>query len=172
MGRLPSHFAGRQINFRRPYIIYADADRPASTNGYIFPEASWLVAEDKPFEIHRCIIRLTAKDSEGNILEPQPTTLDKRVRVRILDFSKNEMLTKNATLVGAMFKQNEYVWEWDDPYTLVRSEGFQVQVDTDAFPSVCNLVACEPISTPVTLVRVEVAFEGFSLFIAPATESR
>jgi hypothetical protein len=144
----------------------------------VFPEASFLHAVDKPFEIHRVRVSLTAKGTPAGftnptVLEPQPTTLQKRVRLRILDFSKNENLTKNATLVNQLLQQNTQAWDLEEPYTIVRSEGFQVQIDTQDFPSVVILDSnIEPERVAVQFVRVEVNFQGYLNIIGPPSEVR
>jgi hypothetical protein len=123
-------------------------------------------------------VSLTAKGTPAGfqtpqILEPQPTTLARRVRLRILDFSKNENLTKSATLVNQLLQQNTQAWDLEEPYTIVRSEGFQVQIDTLEFPSVVILDAnIEPERVAVQLVRVEVSFQGYLDIIGPPSEVR
>jgi hypothetical protein len=178
MGRLPLQFAGKDITFRIPYNIAAELDVGPNLSGIVFPEASFLHNVDKPFEIHRAKIGLTAKGTpEGfvnpTILEPQPTTMERRVRLRILDFSKNENLTKSATLVSLLLARNTGAWDLEEPYTIVRSEGFQVQIDTLDFPAVVILDDnIEPERVPVQFVRVEVNFQGYLDIIGPPSEVR
>lgn len=178
MARLPLAFAGKDITFRIPYNIAAELDVGPNQSGVVFPEASFLHNVDKPFEIHRTKIGLTAKGTpEGfsvpTVLEPQPTTLDRRVRMRILDFSKNENLTKSATLVSLLLQKNTAAWDLEEPYTIVRSEGFQVQIDTLDFPAVVIMDEnIEPERVTVQLVRVEVNFQGYLDIIGPPSEVR
>ncbi len=179
MSRLPLDFAGRPISFRIPYNISGEMDVAPNQSGVVYPEATFLHNVDKPFEIHRTIIRLTAKNANGVILEPQPTTLDERIRLRITDFSKNENLTKVSTLVQTLVNAFTKTWELEEPYTLVRSEGLQVQVDSLAYPSICQVdgtaqtpCIATPIFTPVAFVRVEVNFQGYLLVVAPPSETR
>lgn len=178
MGRLPLQFAGKDITFRIPYNIAAELDVGPNLSGVVFPEASFLHNVDKPFEIHRTRIGLTAKGTpEGftqpTVLEPQPTTLEKRVRMRILDFSKNENLTKSATLVSQLLQKNTGAWDLEEPYTIVRSEGFQVQLDTQDYPAVVVLNEnIEPERVEVQFIRVEVNFQGYLDIIGPPSEVR
>lgn len=163
MGRLPNEFAGKLITFRLPYSMPGEIQLSADSQGVQFPEATFLHNVEKPFEIHRMIVRLTGlDDSVPPVVQPvQPTILEKLVRLRITDTSKNEVLTKNAQLVETLVKLNEQTWEWDEPYTLVRSEGFQVAVDTDAgYPA------------DTELIRAEVTFQGYLIVIAKPSESR
>lgn len=178
MGRLPLSFAGKDITFRIPYNIAAELDVGPNLSGVVFPEASFLHNVDKPFEIHRAKIGLTAKGTpEGfstpTVLEPQPTTLEKRIRLRILDFAKNENLTKSATLVSQLLQKNTGAWDLEEPYTIVRSEGFQVQIDTQDYPAVVILDAnVEPERVEVQFVRIEVNFQGYLDIIGPPSEVR
>jgi len=178
VGRLPIQFAGKDITFRIPYNIAAELDVGPNLSGIVFPEASFLHNVDKPFEIHRVKIDLTAKGTpEGfinpTVLEPQPTTMERRVRLRILDFSKNENLTKSATLVILLLARNTGAWDLEEPYTIVRSEGFQVQIDTLDFPAVVVLdTNIEPERVLVQFVRVAVNFQGYLDIIGPPSEVR
>jgi hypothetical protein len=178
VGRLPLQFAGKDITFRIPYALAAELDVGPNLSGVVFPEASFLHNVDKPFEIHRVKIGLTGKGTpEGftqpTILEPQPTTLEKRVRMRVLDFSKNENLTKSATLVSQILQKNTQAWDLEEPYTIVRSEGFQIQIDTADYPAVVILNAViEPERVDVQFIRVEVNFQGYLDIIGPPSEVR
>ena len=178
MGRLPLQFAGKDITFRIPYNIAAELDVGPNLSGIVFPEASFLHNVDKPFEIHRVKIALTAKGTPATfvaptVLEPQPTTLEQRVRLRFLDFSKNENLTKSATLVALLLQRNTGAWDLEEPYTIVRSEGFQVQIDTQDYPFIIfyndNI---QPVKVDVQLVRVEINFQGYLDIIGPPSEVR
>lgn len=166
MGRLPASFAGQSIVFRVPYSMPGELSVAQSQVGQQFPEATFLHNIDKPFEIHRMLVRLTAFDNATPpaILAAQPATLEKVIRLRINDTSKNEILTKNAHLVDTLISSEVGAagsWEWEDPYTLVRSELMQVAIDSLVWPA----------GTTDT-VRVEVAFQGFLIVIAPPTEHR
>lgn len=189
MGRLPANFAGRTITFRIPYTMPGELIVAPEQSGVQFPEATFLHNVDKPFEIHRIVIRLTGLTtgtfpnppgpaSSATIMEVQPDTLSRRVRLRINDFSKNEILTKSPTLVSQLLALNTGFWDFEDPYTLVRSEGFQVAVDTLDFPVICvpdttdSQNPCVLTESRMDYVRVEIAFQGFLLVIAPPSETR
>lgn len=166
MGRLPTQFAGRQIVFRIPYEIAGELNVNASASGVQFPEATFLHNVDKPFEIHRMIPRLTALDSSAVVQATQPADgmLERLTRLRVLDFSKNEQLTKTPSLVSTMTKgTSERTWEWAEPYYLTRSEGMQVTVDNLAAPAFV---------TGYAATRVEICFQGFLVVIAPPSEQR
>lgn len=178
MGRLPLQFAGKTITWRLPYNIEAELDVGPNQSGIVFPEAAFLFNVDKPFEIHRVMIRLAAKGTPPDfdnptVLEPQPTTLDERIRLRILDFAKNENLTKSATLVSTLLNKQTGAWDFEEPYTIVRSEGFQVQIDTQDYPSIVFYNAnIEPVQVDVQFVRVALNWQGYLTIIGPPSEVR
>jgi len=178
MSRLPLQFAGKDISFRIPYSMAAELAVPPSTFGTVFPEASFLNSIDKPLEVHRVFINLAAQGQPTGysfltILDPQPTTLDQRIRISITDFSKNEKFMKAPTIVAALLNQLTGAWELEEPYTIVRSEGFQVQIDTLDFPGVIiinSLLLPEYVTVP--FVRVVLNFQGYLDIIAPPSETR
>ena len=164
MGRLPAKFAGETITFRVPYSMPGELVVTSQQQGVQFPEATFLHNVDKPFEIHRVHLDTTGEDDSSPplILNPPLADTNKLVRVNIRDTSKNETLTKAAHLLNTLVLANTGTWEWDDPYTLVRSEGFQVSVDAQAFTNYQAL----------TSLRVEVTFQGFLIVIGPPTGTR
>ncbi|UCC72087.1 MAG: hypothetical protein JSV86_17215 [Gemmatimonadota bacterium] len=173
MGRLPAEFAGKTITFRIPYSMPGELIVASNTQGTQFPDATFLHNVDKPFEIHRVLVRLTGLDDNDAVIPAQPANLGKLVRLRLQDTSKNEALTKAAHLVDTLLSANTETWDWEDPYTLVRSEGFQVQADTQVLGNVCSPDAnCDLVSTAVASVRVEIAFQGYLIVIAPPSEVR
>lgn len=163
MGRLPSHFAGRLITFRVPYSMPGELIVQPQTSGVQFPDATFLQTTDKPFEIHRMIPRLTQLDSNGVPVTPQPAFdfISAFIRLMIRDVSKNEQLMKSPQLVKTMVKgTSEQTWEFAEPYTIVRQEGFQISVDNTAAGGT------------FAQVRVEIDFQGFLLVVAPPSEAR
>jgi hypothetical protein len=166
MGRLPDSWAGRQITFRVPFNMPGELIVAASQSGVQFPDATFLHNMDKPFEIHRMIPRITGLDTNNAVVVTQPDqqTLQSLVRMRIVDFSKNENLTKAATLMKLFTKgTSEQTWEFAQPYTLVRSEGLQILIDTQAIPA---------FNPTITNLRIEINFQGFLLAVAPPSEVR
>lgn len=164
MGRLPLEFAGKPITFRVPYTMPGELLLAANQQGVQFPEATFLHNVEKPFEIHRILFRTSGLD---NAVPPavyllQPVlVMDRLVRVSIRDTSKNEAITKQAQLLSALGKDNERTWEFEDPYTLVRSEGMQIAASTDAtYPA------------GLTTIRVEITLQGYLIVIAKPDECR
>jgi hypothetical protein len=166
MGRnsiIPHSYDDQVIKFRIPYTMPGELVVEASASGEFFPDGAFNYNIDKPFEIERMIVRLTAIDAEGEIIEAQPTTLQKRVRLTITDTSKNEDLTKARTPVENLISSlagGDGSWEWYSTYTIVRSEGFTIGVDTSTFPD------------GTEKVRIDISFQGNLIVIQPASETR
>jgi hypothetical protein len=174
----PEYFVDRRILFTIPYTMPGAWTIGPNQSGVQAPEAVFLHNVDKPFEIWRMIVRLTALDTSDPplVLEQQPLTLPERISLSVMDTSKNERLTKNPALVSSLRKANELTWEWDPrPYTIVRQEGFQVAADSLGFPIVCaiNPEDCTTlIPAEVGFVRVEVQFQGWLLIVEPPSNTR
>lgn len=169
MGRLPTHFANRQIMFRVPYAMPAELSLTTGQVGIQFPDASFLHNVDKPFEVHRMVGRVTGFDGSGVMLDPPPLSLERRIRLSIADTAKNEKVTKAAQEFATIFNKETGSWEWADPYYLTRSEGFQVTADAQAFTSTGWGITIVP---TITTIRVEVAFQGFLVVVGAPTDQR
>lgn len=165
MGRLPDMWAQRRITMRIPYEMDGELTLTSGQAGVQFPEATFMNNVDKPFEIHRVIPRVTAVDTNGVPLPTQPSQelLSELVRVLMTDIGKNSPMTKSPTLIALLTKgSSERTWEWADPYYLIRSESIQIVCDALTFPTIDNLAA----------LRVEFAFQGYLVVVAPPSESR
>lgn len=166
MGRnsiIPASFDDQQIRFRIPYSMPGEKIVEPNASGDFFPEATFLTNVDKPFEIDRLTIRLTALDANKAVLDVQPATLGRRIRMTIQDTSKNEKLTKASHMVDSLISSEQGAagtWEWYVPYTMVRSEGFQVGIDALTFPA------------GTSFVRVDLSFQGSLIVIAAPSETR
>lgn len=180
---IPEFFAGQPIKYRFPYTMPGELVVPANASGVQFPANAFLHNVDKPFEMWRMTARVTgmigATADVAAVIDTQPFTLEQRVRLSVLDVSKNERITKNPQLISSMQKLNERTWEWDPrPYTIIRQEGMQVTCQSDAYPSVCapdlgaTQPTCDLVPTPITFVRVEVVFQGWLLILEPPSADR
>ena len=165
MGRLPSHWAGRVIQSRWPYEIPGEFLLASGETGQQFPDATFQNGQDKPFEIHRMIPRVYALDDENVLLQEQPPqdVLLGLVRVRITDLGREQLITKNPTLLGLLCKgTSELTWEFADPMYIIRSEQIQIALDALTFPDFEGLES----------LRVSIAFQGFVCIVAPPGENR
>ncbi len=165
MGRLPDSWAGRKITMRIPYEMPGELPLTTGQTGQQFPDATFLHNVDKPFEIHRVKPFVIALDTNGDVLADQPDqqVLQSLLRVRISDLGKNELMTKSPISVALIPKgTSEQTWEWAEPYTITRSESFQVVADALAYTNFEGLVT----------LRLCWKFEGFLIVVAPPSESR
>jgi len=176
MGRLPSEWAGRPITMRIPHELAGELVLAASASGVQYPDALFTNNVDMPFEAHRVIPRVTALDASNVALANQPAQdlLQSLIRARINDFGKNVMMTKNPTMMNLLTKgSSERTWEWAEPYYIIRSEGFQVVLDSLAFPVWDgNQIPQDPPDVPLVSLRVEWAFQGFLCVVAPPSNTR
>jgi len=179
-GLVPSTYGDQWIKFRIPYSMPGEQTILANTANNAFPADVFKNDTDKPFEIWRAIVRLTAQSTDAPpfIYEPQPASLSKHVRIRIVDTAFESRLNKAMQLVDSLQADDSLTWEWEVPYTIVRAQGFNVECDALALPRYCvevvNLadINCTTAVVAVPSVRVEVTFEGFLLVLAPPSESR
>ena len=165
MGRLPDQWAGRKITMRIPYVMPGEILLTSGQPGVQFPDATFTQNVDKPFEVHRVKPWVVALDTNGDVLSPQPSqeSLQSLIRVRINDLGKSELMTKNPELLVLLPKGTaESTWEWAEPYTIVRSEQFQVIADALSYT---NFVG-------VATLRLAWKWEGFLIVVAPPSESR
>lgn len=180
MGRLPTHFAGQLIRQRYPYTVTGSLLVAVNTSNQQFPEATYLINSELPFEIHSVLPRVTPFDNATPplaismaqlMLFPElPDLLLKTVRLRIEDSTKSNIKwNRNSQIIDGMVKQNTKVWDLDEPVTLVKQEQLYVFVD--------NLLPAGGFAFPnqgptVANLQVEVTFEGFQLILSPPSETR
>lgn len=122
---------------------------------------------DKPFRVHQIVLRLTALDEHGAVIDPQPTVLDRFITMRLFDSNANELIAN-----GLPFRQlsgGELVWT-PMPLLLMRRaeclepifhgrESFAITgVNTQAF-------AITGVRTQVKAIRVQISLEGVVLLL-------
>jgi len=171
MGRLPLAFAGKNITFRIPYEMAGEIVLTSAQTGAQFPDTVFSHNVDKPFEIHRLKPVISVLDENGAVLPdvPPQEILQQYLRVRISDLGKNELLTKSPTLLSLLTSgTSKQTWEWDEPYTIVRSEAFQVNVDALSY---ANLQAFLDLTAPISL-RLSLIFQGYVIVVGPPSEAR
>lgn len=169
MGRLPDSWAGRKITMRIPYEMPGELTLTSNQSGVQFPDATFLHNVDKPFEVHRAkpIISVLDANNAPLLATQGQDLLQQFVRIRLNDLGKNELMTKSATLAALIPKGSaEATWEWAEPYTIVRSESFQVIADC---LDLTNLIAGV---AGAAKLRLGWMFQGFLLVVAPPSESR
>jgi len=153
---IPETFSGRRIKFRVPYTMPGELIVNAETTGIDYPEGTFLHSVELPFEVWEMSMTGSLLE-EGQPFIPPVAGIDKFWRLSVRDLSKNQQITKSASLVSNLKDSNTDTWYWRVPYTLVRAEGFQVTVD--------NLLS-------ENQLRSEVSFRGYLLVLEPASENR
>lgn len=181
MGRLPTRYANKEIKFRIPYTIPGEVVMAGAAQGILFPDSTFLHNVDKPFEIHRVLVDIIPMTDAATPLPPSPVFLGaipnlpellrNYVRIRVQDTSKNEMFTKAAQLVSDLVRDNTGCWEWEEPYTVVRSEGLTINVDS-IIPGGTFSITVGAVTTAFPNLRVAITLEGFLLVIEPPSETR
>lgn len=167
MGRLANSWAGRQITARFPYTMAGELTLAGSITGRPFPEATFNYNIDQPFEVHRMKPGVTGIDGAGTVVSIQPDQrlLQALVRMKLDRIGGTITATKTPTLMSSLTKGTaELTWEWAEPDTIVRQEGYSVLIDTLAIPVFA--------AAAVTSLRIEVAFQGFLLQLGPPSEQR
>jgi len=165
MGRLPATYAGMPIMFRCPAVMHTSLIAGASTHGLSFQTGPVTHASDKPFEVHRMIPRVSGLDVSSVFVGTQPDEdiMSALISITIRDFGKNRALTKGLTLLANFVRGSaERTWEWADPYYMKQGDGFEIRGQTQPFP-----VGFAPV-----LLKVDIAFEGFEIVLAPPTDRR
>lgn len=167
MGRLAATWSGKIITQRIPYEMPGELTGVLSaTTARPFPEGTYLHNVDMPFEVHRLKPWVTGLDDAGVAVPTQPDQLLllDMVKAQIDRIGGTIKWTRNATRLIQMVKGTaELTWELADPDTIVRQEGYQIQVDVDTLPVFDPVVAS---------LRIEIAFQGYLLQVAPPSEKR
>lgn len=156
----PPKFAGQTIKFRVPYSMPGELVVATGGVNVAFPEGTFLQNTELPFEIHSVVLRATQSTLATPFVPlaaPAPG-IDKFWRLRMRDLSKNQNITKNAQLAATLTENNTEVWYWPWPYTLIRSEGFDITVD--------NLLVAS------NVLRAEITFRGYLIVLSPPSETR
>lgn len=173
MERLPTHYKGIEIVDRIPYNMRGELTVLVNVNGAQFPESTFMHNVDKPFEAHRMKIDLTAFDNQATPVAVVPTLhfsmgeyLGKGIRLTILDTSRNELLTKNPTLVEQILRKDTGQWEWEQPYYLEKSTNFLTTVD-NIFPAAgfSTGTVGGVAAVVVGAIRVECNYQGYLIVL-------
>jgi len=150
-------FCGRDINFNVPYTMTQEAtfggDQDVALEGFV-----WRM--DKPFNVHRFIIQLTALDGDA-VIDPQPTVLGHLINnVSIHNWGINE----NHGSGGVAFRVDgsTLVWEPMTELIVVRSGGFEVKFHARPF----DINPALKLSKKLRL-RAVVSIEGDAIVVAP-----
>lgn len=164
MGRLATTYAGQRITYRVPFAMTGFVDLPIVTGGAPFAERQadrnfFLHNGDKPFEVHR--MRPTALAVNAGVFSAAVAqeTLIAPIQVALRERSRNQAMTASfVPLLNLIKGSAEMTWEWAEPMTLVRGEGYFLKAASR--------------QTTGDPTRLNLTFEGFLLILAPASDSR
>lgn len=173
MGRLPSHWAQRKITYRIPYAMYGrviltDAAAGANPAGISFPDPAFRHNVDKPFEIHRAIPRAFRVNGDNLYTGASGNGITDQflISLRIKEMTRDQDLTSGPSpavqlpMINVIKGDEEDTWEWAEPFVIERAGGFFVTAE------IANTGGGALSSS------VQLAFEGFLLIVAPATDFR
>jgi hypothetical protein len=162
-----TEFNGRRVVFRLPYTMTTEVVVKGEAKGVTAKDTDLMHRMDKPFEVQRIMLRLTGLDTDGRVLDPQPTVLDRLVKVRLTDVSKNERISND--LPFRRLPGGEAVWAPSAPIVMVRTEGFEAMFETRKFELAAPDTPDAKASS-LALIRVQLSLEGETLVLAPSME--
>lgn len=162
MGRLPSTYAGKEIQRRFPYTMTGEIVMTSGQTGLQYPDATFQNTINKPFEVHRMIPRVYAQ-LNGAIVSPANMPSQEyllgMIRTKIIDLGQNQDINKTPTRLDAMVKgSSERTWEWADPHYLPNNTQLQITNDALVFPFA---------SDTINQLNVVLTFEGFLVVVGP-----
>lgn len=137
MGRLPTHYAGKRIIDRQPYVMFTDViigsavgTNPIPSVPYQFPDADLAFDVDKPFEIHRLIPWAQYLVYTGDTFAPTYDVLAllDTAEVGIRHGANIEMVKGGVVMSSLVRGSARQTWEWEDPYYVARGENLHVAI--------------------------------------------
>jgi len=164
-----THFAGRPITLRTARSESAEAIIGAGNKPAVVEITN---RQDKLFEVRHLTVKLTAL-ADDCVCDPQPTVLDRFIKIAIQDYSKMERIASVENgpnlppAAGVALRQiTDSTFEWvpTEPITLMRGEGLQFNiVPRDQF-----VIAYHGERRQIDQIRVEIAAEGDSCYLGTA----
>jgi len=161
-----THWHGRQIITRLPYVMSTEVHVHADAKGIPATAGDLMHRVDKPFDVQEIVLRLTALDAHGAVIDPQPTVLDRFVTMRLTDISKNERIAND--LPFRRLPGGEVVWAPKSPLIVCRAEGFEAVFDCESF-TIAGRLYSNPL-TQIEAIRIRLSLEGETLILAPSME--
>lgn len=176
MGECLPTYAGEVITTRVPHAVQAYVDLPkigygspaATVRAVPFDLNAFLHNAAMPFEVHRMIPRVIYADTSTPTVYGVP---DQDVGLGCIEVSIREKSSNRAMTAGFVPLLNlvkgvaEQSWEWTNPMTLVRGQGYVVQAKM-----ACTVFPFA--SDAVSALRLQLSFEGYMLVMPPASDRR
>ncbi len=111
-------------------------------------------AMDRPFEVPTIIFKLAAL-AEGAVVDPQPSVLDRLVKVSVFDVGRNHPVG-NSLALQPLDDAGTYQWTPAKPFQLRRGDTLQILVDgRESFD-----IAFNGARKRIDAIRVEATLEG------------
>lgn len=125
----------------------------AKDQNVVFPDAAVTHNLDRDFEASHLTLRFTALADDA-ICDPQPTGLDRFVKIRMIDVTHSTWVGNNLPLVRV--SDGLYRWMPFKPFLFKRGDAVSVCVDArDSFD-----IAYEGKRRRIDAIRIELSFEG------------
>jgi hypothetical protein len=157
-----THWLGRQIDLRAQYtktatIVVREGDKSTRMK-----DSDLVHGMDRPFDVQEIVLRLTALDEQGAVIDPQPTVLDRMITMRFFDVCKNERIAND--LPFRRLPSGEIIWVPRSPLVMHRHEAFEALFEArESFAIAGAKVA-------VKAIEIRLSPEGETLVFAPTID--
>jgi hypothetical protein len=157
-----THWMGRQVSFRLPYtktatITVREGDKDTRTK-----DSDLVHGMDKPFDVQEVVLRLTALDEQGAVIDPQPTVLDRMIRMQFFDASKNERIATD--LPFRRLPSGEIIWVPRSPLVVCRAEAFAAIFEARTSFAIAGA------RVAVKAIEIRLSLEGETLVFVPTID--
>jgi hypothetical protein len=167
----PTHYVGRPVTMRLPRTESVEFTVRANDKPHLGEICN---NQDKIFEVVRVTVKLTAL-ADGAVPDPQPSVLDRLVKIGLTDISKNERiasaqredLKRAGGLPLRQVTDSTFEWIPTEPIAFWRSEGLEFQVvprgtpkSTAADAPQMFLITFRNERREIDAVRIEITIEG------------
>ena len=171
----PTHFAGKRIASRWPYLMPGELIVPNGETGTLFENSTFLCTLDKPFETWwmggDVYPMITNEDGDAEDVSPILAVqfqdiLHKLVKLQVDYVNLDQKITKAKARMSQIFERNTKRWAWTpEPNTIVRQQGYNVSVDNLAPTTFVTGDWANVEQQEVTHLRINVEFLGFLLVL-------
>lgn len=164
----PTHYFTRPVSLRVP--------RNESIENVVKANDKTVVGEivnnqDKLFEVSRVLVKLTAL-ADGFVVDPQPSVLDRLVKVGLVHLSMNERVAstvredvkRTSGLPLRHVADTTYEWTPETMFTLWRGDTLQFEIT----PRESFQIAYRGERRAVDAIRVEITLDGDNCHLAEA----
>lgn len=148
----------RPIIDRTPFTRTGEVIVRAKDQNIAIPDKACTHNMDRDFEVPYLTVKLTAL-AKNAVCDPQPEVLDRFIKVRAIDASRNLPMGDSVPLVSYGLN-GVYRWTPKQPFLMRRGDCWCIYIDArESFD-----VAFDGKHKKIDAIRVEVIFEGELLF--------